>query len=279
MKTIAALLTVYNRKDKTLECLNNLYRQNGIGVEYVIDVYLTDDGCTDGTPETIRTLYPDVKIVKGDGTLFWNRGMLVAWKEAAKTSYDFYFWLNDDTVLFKDTVLKLLSCSLVFKDKNILVGSTCDSSTCSVPTYGGLDRNRNTVFSNESYQKCYFMHGNIVLIPQYVFNIVGFNDVKYRHSLGDHDYGLMAQDKGIDVMVCPGFFGICDNHGTISRWKNPDVPLSERWKAFFKPTGQNPFEFFYFRKKHYGIIPACKTFISNFIHLLFPSFWKNDDCR
>ena len=47
MKTIAVLLTVFNRKEKTIQCLKRLY--NILPLEgYLVDVYLTDDGCTDG---------------------------------------------------------------------------------------------------------------------------------------------------------------------------------------------------------------------------------------
>ena len=50
MKTIAVLLTVFNRKEKTIQCLKRLY--NILPLEgYLVDVYLTDDGRTDGTPE------------------------------------------------------------------------------------------------------------------------------------------------------------------------------------------------------------------------------------
>ena len=52
MKTIAVLLTVFNRREKTIECLKNLFAQD-IPAEYSIMVYLTDDGCTDGTPEAV----------------------------------------------------------------------------------------------------------------------------------------------------------------------------------------------------------------------------------
>ena len=65
---------------------------------------MTDDGCTDGTIEAVRDKFHDVRIVKGDGSLFWNRGMLKAW-EAASTekSYDYYIWLNDDTIIKPQT--------------------------------------------------------------------------------------------------------------------------------------------------------------------------------
>lgn len=50
---IAVLLTVHDRKNKTLRCLENLYKQ--VLPNYLrLDIYLTDDGCTDGTPEAIK---------------------------------------------------------------------------------------------------------------------------------------------------------------------------------------------------------------------------------
>ena len=42
---IAVLLTVHDRKNKTLRCLENLYKQ--VLPNYLrLDIYLTDDGCT-----------------------------------------------------------------------------------------------------------------------------------------------------------------------------------------------------------------------------------------
>ena len=98
MKTIAVLLTVFNRREKTLKCLERLYGQLPI-MGYKVDVYLTNDGCTDGTPEAVRTQFPEVHVIDAEGDLFWNRGMFTAWAEAAKTDYDFYLWLNDDVLV------------------------------------------------------------------------------------------------------------------------------------------------------------------------------------
>ena len=52
-KTIAILLTVFNRKECTLKCLRQLTEQTlPDGVTY--DVYITDGGSTDGTVESVR---------------------------------------------------------------------------------------------------------------------------------------------------------------------------------------------------------------------------------
>ena len=78
MKSIAVLLTVFNRKDKTLQSLERLYKLLPLD-DIQVDVYLTDDGCTDGTPEALTEYFPQVNIIHAKGHLFWNRGMWTAW--------------------------------------------------------------------------------------------------------------------------------------------------------------------------------------------------------
>ena len=75
MRKIAVLLTVFNRKNKTLLCLDSLmntYMKANVPIE--IKVFITDDGCTDGTSEAIlrRNYDLPIKILMGDGSLYWN---------------------------------------------------------------------------------------------------------------------------------------------------------------------------------------------------------------
>lgn len=275
MESVGVIMTVHNRKEKTIDCLKCIKSLNH-PQNFNIEIYVTNDGCTDGTPEAIREQFPNVYIIEGDGNLFWNRGMYAAWREATKKTHDYYLWLNDDTFVYNDTLLKLIETSKRFEDKAIILGTTCDTETKSVITYGGKTKDMKYAFSEEAPSRCIYMNGNIVLIPEFVFKTVGYNDPYYSHAMGDYDYGLMAVKKGIEIYTAVGFCGECDLHDQISTWKNPDKPFIVRWKAFFKPTGANPFEYFYYRRKHYGIVPACTTFVSNFIHVLFPQFWNPD---
>ena len=137
MQSLAILLTVFNRKAKTLQCLQNLYAQ--LPIEgYTVDVYLTDDGCTDGTPEAVKELFPAVNIIHADGNLFWNRGMYRAWSRAAETKdYDYYMWLNDDTTIRPDALGVLLQTSVACENKCIVVGTTCATGNPATITYGG----------------------------------------------------------------------------------------------------------------------------------------------
>lgn len=271
---IAVLITVHNRRETTLRCLYSLMDQSLDRSRYELTVYLTDDGCNDGTPEAIRSEFPAVRIIQGDGTLFWNRGMIAAWKEAARQDNDYYLWVNDDTLLFKDGIRRLLYTSNLHEENAIIVGSTCASGDSQCVTYGGWQKGQ-LITDLSSEQPCETFNGNFVLIPHAVFLRLGMNDPFYRHSLGDFDYGLRAKEAGVGVYTTPGICGICDTHDRIPVWMDPEQPLKKRWKHFFSPTGNNPFEYYYYRRKHYGRLPAISSFVSNLVHFLFPRLWRH----
>ena len=272
MKTIAILLTVHNRREKTLRCLHNLFGQE-VPEGFETDVFLTDDGCTDGTPEAIRAQYPQVHIVQGDGTLFWNRGMYKAWEAAAKAKdYDFYLWLNDDTFVYPDLYKNLLSASKKNGDKTIIVGAT-QSSDHKHATYGGrLSNNAIPVPNGETVEANYF-NGNIVLIPKFIFKAVGNLDFYFTHSKGDFDYGLRAKRKGIKIIQVGKYLGECDLHEHLDRWCDPVVPFLQRWKALHRPTGMPPKETFHIEKRHRDIITAAFHCCTIYLRCLFPNIW------
>ena len=272
MKTIAALLTVFNRKETTLCCLDNLFKQI-IPQDYSLDVYLTNDGCTDGTPEAVRDLFPQVNVIDGDGNLFWNRGMWTAWDTAAKAKeYEFYLWLNDDTFLYDGAIEKLLATSQKYKDQAIVVGAT-ESLDKTHTTYGGGVPGLGIPKVNGKNVKCVTFNGNIVLIPKYAFDSIGKMDPYYSHSYGDVDYGWTASKKGISIYQVGEHLGACDEHPVLSNWCNPDIPLHKRWTALHRPNGQPPREVFHFESKFFGMGKATFHYFTTYFHCIFPQLW------
>ena len=101
MNKLAVLLTCFNRKDKTIASLTALYKafhESSDGWD--MSVYLTDDGSTDGTSDAVSKNFPQVRVLKGDGALYWAGGMRNSWSEALKEDYDAYLLLNDDTNVY-----------------------------------------------------------------------------------------------------------------------------------------------------------------------------------
>lgn len=275
MKNIAVLLTVFNRKAKTLQCLENLYKQipvNGIKV----DVYLTNDGCTDGTPEAVAENFPQVNIIHADGNLFWNRGMHLAWKIAVDTkNYDAYIWLNDDTFIYKQSLNNML---LHYEETNknaIIVAAISSSVNKKIVTYSGHKKG-NKIYPNGKLQECDTMNGNFVLIPKIVFQSIGNLDWSFRHAIGDLDYGYRARKAGFKIFVSRSFLATCELNPQLPKWARKDIPFKERIKNLYSPLGYaEPIPFFKYELRNFGLITAIKHFISIHIRVIFPILWKS----
>lgn len=245
-KRLAALLTCHNRKLKTLACLKALFNQE-LKTEVAIDVYLVDDGSTDGTAIAVAESYPQVQILQGNGRLFWNGGMRLAFAEAIKHDYDYYLWLNDDTVLYPNALNNLLDAiaGLQAKDEHrvIVAGSTCDPKTKAL-TYGGVVRRSrwrplkfDLVEPGEDVKRCDTLNGNCVLIPREVVQVVGNLDPVFTHYAGDWDYGLRAKQQQCTVWVAPGYVGTCSQNYEPGSEASPPIQLDEGLKKIGQPKG------------------------------------------
>lgn len=273
IKSVAILLTVHNRKNKTIDCLKNVYSQTFGKDEYSINVYLTDDGCTDGTTDVVKNFFPEVNIIKGDGSLYWNRGMYTAWQAASKTNPDYYMWLNDDTKLFEDSLGRLLRLAEQTNNESIIVGSTLANKEKEIFTYGGMDgrmKHRRIPPDNNKLKACATFNGNIVLIPKNVFKRLGFNDSYYRHSFGDIDYGLNATKSGLTNYIAPGYYGTCDRNNPIPLFRRKCYGLIKRYKLLYSPLGSNPFEAYHLNVKYYPTYKCVWLFIKLHLNVLFP---------
>lgn len=272
MKHIAVLLTVYNRKESTIRCLEGVYTQI-IPNNIAIDIYMTEDGCTDGTPESVKEKFPKVNIIHGNGNLYWNRGMWEAWQAAiTKHSYDYFLWLNDDTFTYSNMISALLNIAEKKNNKAIIIGPTIDANGKNIHTYGGR-KGKELVPLNGDIQECETFNGNIVLIPASVYNTLGCNDPYFHHSLGDLDYGLRARQKGIKIYQIGVPVGECNRHERIMNWCNPEIKLNERWRILHQPTGYPPKEVWHFNKRHYGFVKAIYYIFTTYVRCLFPNIW------
>lgn len=270
MEYIAVLLTVHNRRDKTIACLGNLYIQK-LPENVQVDVYMVDDGCTDGTAQAVKEQFPSVNIIQGDGALYWNRGMWTAWDVASKArDYDYYLWLNDDTDLLSNAINSLLVLSTSKDNKAIIVGATQNGYGDRL-TYGGRKGKRIPLCDGTPHEVEWF-NGNIVLVPQIVFDKLGNLNYYYRHSKGDYDYGIRAHKAGIKMFQCGNVLGVCEAHEKLDGWCDPDVPFNKRWHLMHLPNGMSPKETFHLEKQT-NIVMASVHYFTIYIRCVFPGLW------
>ncbi len=261
-RRIAVLATCHNRRDKTLLSLDTLYKQT-VPPGTMLQVYLVDDGSKDGTAGAVRATYPQTTVLQGGGNSFWNGGMRLAFSEALKVGYDYYLWLNDDTLLNSGALHKLLGTYDQLAERglsaSIVAGSTQDAAT-GILTYGGVVRKswwRPLKFRlveplETEPRECETMNGNCVLVPRRVAEKVGNLSSTFTHGMGDHDYGLRARKMGCKVWVAPGYVGYCPKNSPHGTWADTGLSMGERLKKAGSPKGLPPREWRSFARRHAG---------------------------
>jgi GT2 family glycosyltransferase len=274
IKRLAVLMTCHNRRDKTLACLGALFLCD-LAEEYLLDVFLVDDGSTDGTAQAVNTHYPQVNVITGNGNLYWNRGMHKAWHVAAQAkNYDYYLWLNDDTYIFKNTLEVMLSTANLTHNQSIIVAASCSKKTGEL-TYSGFLSTGEKIKPTQKFVQAHTFNGNCVLISNAVFQKVDNLDPLFHHAIGDMDYGLRAIKLGIKALIAPNFLAHCESNNAPITWCLKSVPLLKRIKSLYSPLGNSqPYYYFRFELRHFGLLMALKHLFSIHVRLLIPSLWK-----
>jgi GT2 family glycosyltransferase len=244
---IAALMTCHNRIAGTIQSVRALKAQILPGIS--LDLFLVDDGSSDGTAQAVINVFPQATILTGDGNLFWCGGMRWAFEQAMKKTYDFYLWLNDDTNLDRDALARMLGAhrgaTARLYDAAIIVGSTRDPET-GLFSYGGWSQYRKktgliswkkTPPNMDAPISCDTINGNCVLISRAVVERVGNLDPAFRQSMGDLDYGLRAIKSGCQIQIAPGYYGTCADNDNSGLWADERLPLYSRWQKLLGPRG------------------------------------------
>ena len=281
-KSIAVLLTSFNRKEKTLACLQS-FTEADKPKEYVFDIFLVDDGSTDGTSKAVKENYSDVVIIKGDGNLFWAGGMRLAWRAALEyKDYGSFLLLNDDVVLYRDFIYNLIETEkhALINDKKtgIYSGATIDNRT-NKTTYGGRKIKTNHLIVRSDLlspkdipQKCELTNANILWISKKTVDTIGIFDERYTHGIADFDYSMRAIKNRIPVYLAPNFGGICmHDHGRP--WKQNNVPLKKRIAYLKSPKGLAYKEYLYYIRKHFPLFLPY-SFIMLWLKTIIPSIWE-----
>ena len=262
--TITVLLTCFNRRAKTLAALEALFKQGGAGAAFTLNVFLVDDGSTDGTGDAVRKAFPLVHVIDGTGDLYWNGGMRRAFEGAVEHSFGYMLWLNDDTDLNNDAIMRLLETTRLLAqqghDKTAVFGSTCDPRTGDL-TYGGFQRRRGPILRLQHVgpdqnhpREVTTIAGNCALVSKAAVDAVGNLEPRFFHAWGDVDYGMRLRDAGGSVWLAPGYLAQCDPNPAAQQWRDdPNLSLRDRLTHMNSFRGLYPPDWLLFIRRHGGV--------------------------
>ena len=267
---IAVLMTCHNRSDTTLACLAKLLPLLGD----MDRVYLVDDGSRDGTTEAVVGLNDSrIHVIEGNGSLYWAKGMNLAWRESVKNceKYDYFLWLNDDVELKTDSIANLQKDHELTGCKDgVIIGTCATDDTEQFSSYGATDLDDRRYFPNfQGPVKAEgWFNGNVVLVPNAAYEKIGMISGDYSHAKADYDYAERLKRAGIPFFASSHFVGVCQND---FRLKMSGLGLWQRMRMFFKPGYWNLADLFRFRRRYWGLPRA----VLSVCHLVFQVVFRS----
>lgn len=211
---VFVVVPVHNRLRFTRACMASLRKQTLRDFTVVV----VDDGSTDGTSRTLEAEFPEVRVLSGDGSLWWTGAMNmgVGWVMRRASDDDMIVTLNDDTLPPPDYLHRLVAAQA--SQAGALVGSLLVSAADRQTIVDGGVRIRwpTARYSRDhraglsplrcgNHPDLYHvdvLSGRGTIIPVEAFRKVGLYDERgLRHYGADYEFSCRAQAAGFPLYV------------------------------------------------------------------------------
>ena len=201
-KKLFIVMPVHNRAKLTQNCLLSLSRQTTRNFKVVV----IDDGSTDGTSDMIKSSFPEVTILGGDGNLWWSGATNLGVRYALDHSATHVMTLNDDVIAEHDFVEKMMFWTE--KEPVALLGAAAVDRLTGSFIFGGERINWKLanyvklpdVLKAEEQNGLHevtHLPGRGLLIPTEVFRKIGlFDAAHFPQAVADHDFTHRAIRAG-----------------------------------------------------------------------------------
>jgi len=214
---ISIICPIYNGLDYTKKCLSSLSTAiNNSCYKNNVSIIIVDDGSTDGTSEWINEKYPKIKVLKGDGNLWWSGAVKLGAKYAVAKGTEYVLLINNDNIFSENFLDNIVLCAVknnlkivgskvhvLGSDEILAMGGYFDGKSGK----HGLYRNiRELKRNNKIGANCYrvdWLGGMGTLIHRSVFEKIGYwDETNFPQYSGDTDFILRAKRNGIEAYVC-----------------------------------------------------------------------------
>lgn len=239
MGKVIIITAVHNRKEITQAYVQNLVKQtykNWL-------LLLVDDGSTDGTDIMVKERVSNLKILYGDGNLWWSGALQLAYKWVIENAEndDIVFISNDDILITEDFIeraVKILNNS----DKSILSATGINIDNNNVGDTP-IKQNYLTLIPQlgiyDGTADCCSTRAIFIRVKD--FKITGgFRPKLLPHYASDYEFTIRANRRGLKII---GDKSLCykysDKTSGHHQWLN-EKPNNLLKKMFSKKSVYNP---------------------------------------
>jgi GT2 family glycosyltransferase len=285
-KKTDVVIPTYNRKNYLKRLLKQLNEQVVHDVDLFIVVVV--DGSTDGTLEMLKTQFPDIDVIRGDGNWWWTKSVNEGIKFAIENDAESILLMNDDTEIDTQYVSTLLKANQQYPDA--IIGSLNLSIEKPHRIYfSGVKKIIWWKARSVRYHKIFDLYkknltglhksvllmGRGMFIPVSIFKKIGFFDENaFPQYKADLDFVLTANENNIKTYI--SWDSIVYSHleltGKGATYTNQN--FFEFLGSFFKQnTYTNLKQSFRYYKKHCPIFLLPFSYFVDKLRLIY-SFLK-----
>lgn len=201
---IFIIILNYNGKDLIKNCLESVFHSDYCNFEAVV----VDNDSKDGSFEIAKKAFPRFHFIKNEKNVGFSSGNNIGIRFALEKMTDYIFLLNNDALLEKDTLTKLVEKA---ESENIgISGPLVYNQKGKIWFSGGKIKwfSMRTIHENKlpeihgPYNTDY-VSGCAMLIKKEVFKKTGLFSEDYFLYYEDADFCLRAQKNGFKCMVTP----------------------------------------------------------------------------
>lgn len=215
---VSVIIPVFNGLEYTKKCLKNLslLQHSEKEQKLKLELVVVDDGSKDGTDRYIQQNYPEVHLLKGDGSLWWSGGVNKGIKHALENmSTDYILWWNNDIMSETNYFDELYEILVRNKDHDLVGSKILRLHDLLIWGMGGrFDPVSGAKFmfgerQNDApeYQKPLdvdWFPGMGTCIHKSVFQKIGYlNEKDFPQYHGDSDFTYRAKKAGFKLIAFP----------------------------------------------------------------------------
>lgn len=215
---IATIVPVHNELESTKRFLSSYYASlDRSSAKGHCSLFIVDDGSTDGTFEWMSEFYPEVKVLHGDGSLWWSGSVNKALRHITDKPFTHFLLFNNDNIVDSDFFTNLAKAIDEIGNNKIISSKVINIHPEEHIGNGGVifDRKKVKYINNIDSDKRAIVNtagGMGVIIPLDIIHKVGlFNALSFPQKSGDTDFYLRAEKAGIQVNYYPSMKVYNDN--------------------------------------------------------------------
>ncbi len=207
---VGIIVLNWNGKKDTAQCLDSLRKIESADVEIVV----VDNGSSDDSVSYFRESFPECTMIETGYNLGYSGGNNVGISYGLKQGFDYFFILNNDTVVDPEVVKGFLSGFERDPKVGILGGKIyLMADPTRLDHFGGTWNPKRLDFDYVGHRaqdqgwdvplELDYVCGAAIMVKRAVFEKVGLFDPRFFLFWEETDFCFHARRAGFSVMTCP----------------------------------------------------------------------------